>query len=106
MDVTQPTHLPVACTLTAEAIQARRAGLLPGLVQRADGVEHLQTGLRLRFSASSEVLRAIANVIDAERQCCRFLQFELMIEPDGGPIALTITGPPGTADFLDALIRE
>lgn len=39
-------------------------------------------------------------------QCYRFLQFEVTVEPDSGPIVLTITGPPGTADFLDALIRE
>ena len=96
-------HLPIVCALTAEAIQARKSALLPGLVQRAEACEQLTNGLRLRFSASTEILRDIAATIDAERQCCRFLRFELTVEPGGGPISLSVTGPPGTADFLDAL---
>ena len=43
-------------------------------------------------------------MIDAERQCCRFLQFELSIAPDLGPLALTLTGPEGTQQFLEALL--
>jgi hypothetical protein len=49
-------------------------------------------------------LTAIAQTIDAERQCCRFLTFTVTVEPDGGPISLAVTGPPGTREFLDALI--
>ena len=99
------THLPIACSLTPEAIRARRANLLPGLLERADGSEALPNGLRLRFTPSNEVLQAIASTIDAERQCCRFLRFEVVIEPDAGPVWLTLSGPPGTAEFLDALVR-
>jgi hypothetical protein len=60
----------------------------------------------LRFAAASELLQAIVTVIDAERQCCRFLQFELTLEPDGGPVWLSLTGPPGTPAFLAALIDD
>jgi hypothetical protein len=42
----------------------------------------------------------IADVIEAERLCCRFLQFDLTVSPDAGPIILTISGPAGTAEFL------
>lgn len=99
------TQLPIACSLTPEAIQARRANLLPGLVERADAIQSLSNGMRLRFAASTETLRAIAATVDAERHCCRFLQFDLAIEPDAGPVWLTLSGPPGTAEFLDALVR-
>ena len=100
-----PNHLPIACSLTPEAVRARKADLLPGLFQRADSTEALPNGVRLRFTASAETLQAIASTIEAERQCCRFLRFDLTIEPDAGPIWLTLTGPAGTAEFLDALVR-
>jgi hypothetical protein len=99
------TQLPIACSLTPEAIQARRANLLPGLLERADAAEPLPNGLRLRFTPSHGALQAIASTIDAERHCCRFLRFDVEIEPDAGPVWLTLSGPPGTAEFLDALVR-
>jgi hypothetical protein len=49
------------------------------------------------------VLSAIAETIDAERLCCRFLRFELVVAPNGGPVELRLNGPPGTAEFLAEL---
>ena len=99
------SRLPIACALSPEAIRARRANLLPGLVERADATESIPNGIRVRFAPSSDILQAIVTTIDAERQCCRFLQFEVTLEPDAGPIWVTLTGPAGTAEFLDALVR-
>ena len=45
-------------------------------------------------------------VIDAERRCCRFLRFSVLVEADAGPIVVEITGPPGTREFLEALVGE
>ena len=103
--MTQPPALPVACSLTPEAIRARKADLLPGLFRRAVATEALPNGVRLQFTASTEAMQAITSTIDAERQCCRFLRFELTLEPDAGPIRLTMTGPDGTAEFLTALVQ-
>jgi hypothetical protein len=97
--------LPIACTLTAEDLRQRRADLLPGLIARARASEPLDDGLRFRFDASSELLTELLQVIDAERQCCRFLQFEITVAPDLGPISLQVTGPPGTAQFLSELVE-
>lgn len=96
--------LPVACTLTPDTIAARRAGLLPGLLDRAESRETLPEGYRVRFAATGDILTAIAQAIDAERQCCRFLAFTLTVEQDGGPIGLDVTGPKGTRAFLGGLL--
>ena len=98
------TNLPVACALTPEAIAARRAGLLPGLAERADAREEIPDGIRLRFTPAADTVRVIADTIDAERQCCRFLRFTLTVEQDGGPVWLGMTGPPGTREFLAELL--
>jgi hypothetical protein len=99
------TDLPVACTLTPDALEARRAGLLSDLLRRADGREDTPDGLRLRFVPTDDTLTTIARAVEAERHCCRFLRFEITIEPDGGPVFLELTGPPGTREFVTALLE-
>jgi hypothetical protein len=98
--------LPIMCTLTPVALQARREGLLADLRRRAESHEELPHGHRLRFTPAGDILAVIAHTIDAERQCCRFLRFNITVEPDGGPIALELTGPPGTREFISALFDE
>ena len=99
------TDLPVACTLTPDALEARRAGLLSDLLRRADGREDTPDGLRLRFVPTDDTLTTIARAVETERHCCRFLRFEITIEPDGGPVFLELTGPPGTREFVTALLE-
>ena len=56
----------------------------------------------LRFPAEAETLSLLATFVDLERRCCAFLRFELTVEPDGGPVWLELTGPPGAREFLQA----
>jgi hypothetical protein len=98
-------NIPVVCTLTPAALRARRDGLLADLLRRAEGREELTQGYRLRFSPAGEVLAAIVRTVDAERQCCRFLRFGITVEPDGGPVFLELSGPPGTREFIGALLE-
>lgn len=95
---------PIVCTLTPDEILARRASLLPGLAARA--VERSQTadGYRLRFEATPGIVQTIADTVDAERLCCRFLRFDLHVGSDCGPIDLVVSGPDGTKAFLTALL--
>lgn len=95
--------LPVVCALTPETIATRRAGMLPGLVRRAETREDTADGLRFGFE--SDAWSAIATTVEAERQCCRFLRFDIAVEPNGGPIWVSLSGPPGTREFLIALIE-
>jgi len=97
------TDLPVACTLSPAALQARRENLLHGLVRRTKDRRELTNGYSLRFAAESGVLSEIARTVDSERQCCRFLRFAVTVEPDAGPITMDLTGPPGTRELLAAL---
>jgi hypothetical protein len=95
---------PLVCTLTPGTIATRKAALLPGLVGRADSREETTTGIRVKLPA--DAFSAIFETVDAERQCCRFLRFDVAVEPDGGPIWLELGGPPGTREFLAALLES
>ncbi len=97
--------LPVACTLDPAALKARREGLLSDLLRRADERQDLTAGHRLRFAAAEDTLATLARTVEAERHCCRFLRFQITVEPDGGPIWLELTGPPGTREFVSALLE-
>ena len=97
------TELPIACTLTPEALRTRREGLLMDLVGRAVRREELSDGLRLEFEPSGDIIDLIARVVAAERHCCRFLRFGMTVEPDGGLVFLDLTGPSGTRDFISGL---
>lgn len=98
------TDLPIACTLTPDALRARRTGLLSDLLARTDGREDLPDGIRFRFTATDETLATIARAVADERHCCRFLRFGITVEAGGGPIFLELTGPPGTGEFIGALL--
>ena len=100
------TELPIACTLTGEALRARREGLLTELARRAERRADLADGLRLEFAPSAETIALMARAVEAERHCCRFLRFGITVEPDGGPVFLELTGPAGTRDFLSALFEQ
>jgi len=97
--------LPVACTLPPDALAARQANLLRSLLPRAQERLVLPDGYRIRFPPDPDILVAIAHTIDAERLCCRFLRFTVVVEPDGGAILLDLTGPEGTREFLAALFE-
>jgi hypothetical protein len=98
-------ELPIVCTLTPEALRARRQGLLMDVARRAERREDLPDGLRLQFAPSGDTIALIARAVDAERHCCRFLRFGITVEPDGGPVFLDLTGPSGTRDFVNTLLE-
>jgi hypothetical protein len=97
------TGEPIFCTLTPGQLHKQRDALLPGVVRLATSVDPLEDGYQLRFDPSLQTLAAIATAIDAERQCCRFLRFDLTIMPDDGPVTLVVAGPTGTREFLNGL---
>ena len=91
--------VPIACTLSAADLSRRRE-VFAAVRATCRRVEEAEDGVRLTFDAAEGMLSRLADLIDLERTCCRFLTFRLEVAPDGGPITLTLSGPPGTAAFL------
>ena len=98
------TNVPIACTLPPDALRTRRDGLLADVLQRAAHRELTDDGLRVRFLPEIDTLATLVRVVEAERQCCRFLRFVITVEPDGGPIWLELSGPAGTREFIAGLL--
>jgi hypothetical protein len=100
----EQTRIPIGCTLSPDELRDRRGELLPGLAERAVDRQLVDDGIRLRFAPSPDLVSAIARVVDSERQCCAFLRFDISVEPAGGPVTLTVSGPPEAQPLLAELI--
>jgi hypothetical protein len=94
-------NLPIACSLDPADVDHRRCEF-QRIAGFTDALELTGSGMRARFEPRPGLLLDVARLIDVERDCCRFLQFRLTVEQDGGPIWLDVSGPPGT----DAFLRE
>lgn len=92
-------EVPLACTLNQNAL-SQRQNELGALRQRVREMRQTADGFALRFDGSTENFMAVAQAVAQERLCCRFLQFQLIAEPDAGPIWLEIAGPDDAAQFL------
>ncbi len=95
--------VPLACVPDAIPAEERsdhfaRARKL--FLQLAKERKDLAGGYEFRFDASS--LTEVSRFIENERKCCPFMTFELEVAPDLGPLWLSMTGPDGTRDVLDA----
>jgi hypothetical protein len=98
--------LPIACRLQPDELKQRADDLLPGLADAATTCAPIEGGYRFEFASCTETLSTLLRVIDAERQCCRFLRFQLTVEPDGGLFRLDVTGASGTQEFLRSLTNR
>ena len=78
-------HFALAKRLFTELAEAR--GAIPG-------------GYVLTFRADALLL--IARFVDNERRCCPFIQFEIAVSADAGPVFLRMNGPDGTRSLIEA----
>ena len=98
--------MSIACSLTPDEFQARRGELWPDLIERADAVTPLEEGYQLRFVNGEVLVRRIGEMIELERACCPFLDFEVDVDAEVGTTTLSITGPEGTREFLTGLFGQ
>ena len=85
-------NIPIACTLTPAELHERRQTVLASIRNSALEIMPTSDGCVWRFSPGGDILARLATLVELERQCCAFLTFRIVVEPQQ-PIALEITGP-------------
>lgn len=98
--------LPIACTLSDPERRRREREIRTLLRSGAREIVELRDGVRITFPGDAAWLPRIAELMAIERECCRFLRFELVAEAGAGPLRLGISGPEGTAAFLRTWWRD
>ena len=100
-----PMDLPIICSLSEAELQERRRTILDSIGNSACGVVEIPNGYSFSFVPTSELLARLSNLVELERQCCQFLTFKIVVEPQQ-PIRLEVSGPPESkamlADFFGA----
>ena len=93
-------NTPIACSLTAVELRDREATLLARFRSAVVETEELHDGYAFQLSGDREWIGPVAELIAAERECCPFLTFEVVAQPNKGPVILRVTGPAGTKEFV------
>lgn len=106
LDTSLSTDLPIACDTSAiddpEAHGRRSKALLDDCkeMRRIDG------GLALRYPGEIDYARRILDFIEAERKCCPFLTFEVVIEAGGRTVWLVMGGDERVEAFVKSQFAE
>jgi len=98
--------LPIACTLGGADRRRREDEIERLLREGAPEARQLPDGVALRFPGEEIWAARLFAFIMGERACCPFFTFELVFEPEQGPIWLRLRGPEGVTDFLGDLLAR
>ena len=97
----EPEHV---CKLSPGAYSDRMSKIEELFTGSAETRE-LEDGYEFRFPGGSEWSGKLLELIHSERQCCRFLEFELSFEPEQGPIWFRVRGSAQVKAFLEAMME-
>ena len=87
------TEVPIACTLTATEYRVRLAEVSALVREALRRVE--RRGLTLGLRYEPEAAAQVRQLVEQERTCCAFLQFDL--EESVHEVRLLVTAPPAAA---------
>jgi hypothetical protein len=98
--MTGARELPIACTLPDNEQAARMEEIHTGISAGIQQTVELPDGYEFRFPGNDEWIEKLAQFVRFERECCRFLTFEITAGPDRGPIRLRLRGPAEAKEFI------
>ena len=95
---------PIACTLPEDELTERLEDVGADVIGGIEESNELPDGYELRFPGSAEWATKLTEFIADERACCSFFAFELVFEPNQGPIWLRLRGPEGAKEFMKGIL--
>jgi hypothetical protein len=95
------TQPPIACTLTAAEMPARRAEMAVIAPDLVSGDRQAARGV-LRLRPGADTRERVAAFAAAESRCCSFLRMELRDDPDA--LTLIVEGPAGSEPVVRELL--
>ena len=100
----QATSLPrgFACNINGIPSEKRAhyRQLVEALLQAITERRELSDGYSFRVDNEHLTTDQLVEWVNLERQCCPFFGFEILWEPENGPVWLRLTGPQGVKDFI------
>jgi hypothetical protein len=93
-----------ACNMLALNAEERKRHIEVTRQLRAATKEEreLPDGYGFRFSSDQPIILLVSEFIARERLCCPFFTFEMVVEPEDGPLWMRLHGAEGVKDFIRA----
>jgi hypothetical protein len=89
-------------SMLSAADRSRKDAIGGSLAAHRLGVRELPDGYEFRFPGDATTIAQVFEWLVTERLCCPFFDFEVRLSREGGPIALQLTGRPGTKTFIQS----
>jgi len=64
------------------------------------GIREIDRGFEFEYPSDLDTYRAAAEFVPLERACCPFFEFGIRLEPEGGKLRVSLTGPDGIKGFI------
>lgn len=94
-----------ACNMKAMSPEARKRQseiLSPALRSSKLSLKELSDGYEFKFPSDAKTYQMVAEWIGNERLCCPFFDFDLRVGKASDPMSLSISGPEGVKQFIQA----
>jgi len=95
-----PMDLPIVCSLNESELSERRRTILADMRTDVIDTVSLSNRYRYEFLARADILTKLADLVNLEHQCCRFLTFTISVGVGDAPIRLEVTGPPESKPMI------
>jgi hypothetical protein len=99
------TESPFYCNVKALSPAARAHHfdeVGPAVLSARLGVRELSNGYAFQFPADPATVALVVEWVAGERACCPFFEIAMTFERESGPFWLSVTGRPGTKEFIKA----
>jgi hypothetical protein len=92
---------PIACNLSGSEEFEKRRGLVAETFGGCRRVEELANGYAFGFPEGARWANRLVDFVNSKRVRWPFFAFELVFEPDLGPIWLRVRGAEGVKEFIE-----
>lgn len=98
---TKPKSVFACNMLALDATARKRHGEVTKQLRAATKEEReLPDGYAFRFASEQSTILLVSEFIARERLCCPFFKFEMVVEPEDGPLWMRLHGDEGVKDFI------
>ena len=101
----EPAVFPIACSLSGAEQAERGEEISTSIFSEVQQRTELEDGYEFLFPGTDTWAARLLQFIKEERECCRFFTFELIFDPNLGPLRLRLRGPEGTKGFIETSFR-
>lgn len=99
-DPSPSEETPLACDLSALGDPEEHSRRSEALFAEREDVQEIGGGYAFRYPGTMDYAERILGFVNRERQCCPFLTFEIVFEPEGRGIWLYLGGGERVEAYL------